>query len=53
MVHFLLSSSELTEVITIFDDDSLPTITIAPDSGTVAEDAGPAQFMLFATRVIS
>ena len=46
---FVGQGSELTEVITIFDDDSLPTITIAPDSGTVAEDAGPAQFMLFAT----
>ena len=46
---FVGQGSELTEVITIFDDDSLPTITIAPDSGTVAEDAGPAQFMLFAS----
>ena len=32
--------SELTEVITIKDDDSLPMVSIALDSGTVAEDAG-------------
>ena len=35
--------------ITIYDDDSPPTIMIAADSGDVAESAGNANFKLTAT----
>ena len=33
----------------VFDDDSLPKISIKPDSGTVSENAGPAMFNLIGT----
>ena len=35
--------------ISVFDDDSLPIISINADSGEVIENEGPAQFMLTAT----
>ena len=35
--------------ITIYDDDSPPTISMTAENGEIAENAGPAQFMLSAT----
>ena len=38
-----------TGTVVVIDDDSLPVVSIIPDSGEVAENAGPAKFMLAAT----
>ena len=38
-----------TITVTILDNESLPIISIAPDSGEVYEDSGPAQFKLSTT----
>ena len=38
--------------VTIVDDDSLPVVSILPDSGEVAENVGSAQFMITATGLI-
>ena len=45
--------AEATGTVEVVDDDSLPIITIMTENGEVAENEGPAQFTLMATRVIN
>ena len=42
-------SQDNAGTVSVIDDDSLPVVSIVPDSGNVAENAGPAKFMLTAT----
>ena len=49
ITYTVASSPDNSAIVNVFDDDSLPTISIAADSGEVAESAGTAQFMITAT----
>ena len=47
--YTLKASPDNTADVTIYDDDSPKTVTIAADSGEIFEDEGPAKFKLSAT----
>ena len=47
--YLIASAPDHTATITINDDESLPVISITADNGVVAENDGPASYMLTAT----
>ena len=49
ITYSVATSPEDSGTAVVIDDDSLPVVSIIPDSGEVAENAGPAKFMLAAT----
>ena len=48
--YTVATTSNNSTSVNVFDDDTLPVISIVADNGDVAESAGQAQFMLTATE---
>ena len=48
-LNYTIPATPTPGTVMVFDDDSLPVVSIVADSGEVAEDAGPAMFNLTAT----
>ena len=49
VITYSIGEDSTSGMVEVVDDDKLPVISIIPDSGDAAENAGPAKFMLTAT----
>ena len=53
ITYSINESLDNSGTVNVIDDDTLPIVSIIPDSGSVAENAGTAKFMLTATGLTS